>query len=249
MKCYGLIGYPLGHSFSRQFFTGKFSRENIPEQYLNFEIRDLSLLESIILENEELAGLNVTIPYKEKVLPLLDWLDPVAEATGAVNTIRIERCSGNILLKGFNTDVFGFTGSLAPLLKPGHTHALVLGTGGASKAVCYALKQLGISFLMVSRSRLDENTIGYEALDKAIMARYTLIINATPVGTAPDCDGVPPVPFRYVTPGHLLFDLVYNPPETRFLAGGKEKGAVTRNGYEMLVLQALKAYELWNGNQ
>jgi shikimate dehydrogenase len=246
MRSFGLIGYPLGHSFSRKFFTEKFLRENLQEEYLNFELEDISQLPGVIAVHPELAGLNVTIPYKEKVLPYIDRLDPVSSAIGAVNTICISRKSSGILLEGFNTDVFGFSGSLKPLLKPHHRKALVLGTGGASKAVTYALDRLGIKWLQVSRNGIGERMITYDQLDFQTMEQSHVIINTTPLGTFPDISTCPPIPYGFLTPNHLLFDLVYNPAETRFLALGRERGAAVKNGYEMLELQALRSYEIWN---
>ena len=246
MRSYGLIGYPLGHSFSRKFFTEKFLAENKLEQYLNFEIPEISLLPSVIANHEDLVGLNVTIPYKEKVLNFLDYLDPVAAGIGAVNTIRILRKREGISLEGYNTDVFGFSESLKPHLLPHHRKALVLGSGGASKAVKYSLNQLGIEYLQVSRNSSREGTISYDNLDQQIMEEYTLIVNTTPLGTYPDIHSFPNIPFHWITSRHLMYDLVYNPAETRFLAFGKERGAAIKNGVEMLELQAIRSYEIWN---
>ncbi len=247
MRTYGLIGYPLEHSFSRRYFTAKFLREHSEEQYLNFELTAIGLLPDILAENPGLAGLNVTIPYKEKVIPLLDRVDPVARDIGAVNTLRIIRQGKEVLLEGFNTDVYGFTGSLEPLLSSFHTGALVLGSGGASKAVRYALDKLGIHWLMVSRNPHDSETLGYGELTREVVERYPVVVNTTPLGTFPHTETFPPVPYEWLTPRHLLFDLVYNPEETRFMAMGRERGAVVKNGYEMLVLQAERSYQIWNG--
>lgn len=246
MRTYGLIGYPLGHSFSRKFFTEKFLRENLQEQYLNFELEDIALLPGVIGAHPELAGLNVTIPYKEKVLPYLGTLDPVSTAIGAVNTIRIIRNQAGILLEGYNSDVYGFSESLKPLLKTFHRKALVLGTGGASKAVTFALDRLGIEWLQVSRKKTGLKCISYDDLDIQTIKQHRIIINTTPLGTFPETGSFPQIPYSCLTPEHLLYDLVYNPPETRFLAFGKERGAVIKNGHEMLELQALKSYEIWN---
>lgn len=247
MRTYGLIGYPLGHSFSRQFFTRKFAQEGKTEQYLNFEINPVDEVIRVIHEHPELAGLNVTIPYKTKIIPYIDILDETSGAIGAVNTIKIERPKpGKILLKGFNTDVFGFTNSLKPLLRPHHTHALVLGTGGASRAVIHALEKLEIRCLVVSRKLIPGETISYADLTQELMNTYTLIINTTPLGTFPDSGNCPDIPYEYLSCRHLLYDLVYNPPETRFMQLGRIKKASVRNGYEMLELQALKSYEIWN---
>jgi len=246
MRSYGLIGYPLGHSFSRKFFSDKFLRENKQEQYLNFEIPDISMLPSLIAGHKDLAGLNVTIPYKEKALTYMDYLDPVAAEAGAVNTIRIVRKPEGITLEGYNTDVTGFSESLRPLLQLHHRKALVLGSGGAAKAVKYALTMLGVVWLQVSRGENAENVVSYDQLDLRTIGQYQIIINTTPLGTFPDTETYPPIPYSFLTPEHLLYDLVYNPAETRFLSLGKEQGATIKNGYEMLELQALRSYEIWN---
>lgn len=246
MRSYGLIGFPLGHSFSRQFFTEKFLRENKQEEYLNFEIPEISQLPAIISANPALLGLNVTIPYKEQVISFIDRLDEIAGAIRAVNTIRIFRNPQGFSLEGFNTDVYGFTESIRPLLKSHHRKVLILGTGGASKAVKYSLEKLGMEWLQVSREPNHEKCIPYARLDKVFMQEYTVIVNTTPLGTYPETGTFPPIPYDLVTPDHLLYDLVYNPPVTRFLSMGKEKGAVVKNGYEMLELQALRSYEIWN---
>jgi shikimate dehydrogenase len=246
MKTYGLIGFPLGHSFSRSFFTGIFNRENRDEQYLNFELQQISLLPGIIKSHPDLAGLNVTIPYKQQVIPYLDRLDPVAAEIGAVNTIRVTRYPETASLEGFNTDVHGFNESFRPLLKPWHKSALVLGTGGASKAIVYALNVLGIKWMRVSRNPGGENCISYGMVTGEILEEYLVIINTTPLGTFPEIEACPDIPYQYLTARHLLFDLVYNPPETRFLTLGHKMGANTKNGREMLEFQALKSYEIWN---
>lgn len=246
MKQYGLIGYPLTHSFSKKHFTEKFETEKIDAAYNNFEIDSISWFPDIIAGNPELIGLNVTIPYKEQVIPYLDDLNDAAREIGAVNTVKIIRRESGIFLKGFNTDTFGFETSLKPLLKQHHTKALILGTGGASKALKYVLKKLGIEFLSASIEELKENEIRYEDIDENMMAERLLIINATPLGTYPKVDGCANIPYRFLTDKHLLFDLVYNPEVTRFMAQGLEKGATVKNGYDMLLLQAKKSYEIWN---
>lgn len=246
MKTYGLIGYPLEHSFSRHFFTEKFIRENKAEQYLNFELESLDELPEIIKRNSDICGLNVTIPYKVKVIRFIDVLDSEANETNAVNTIRIRRKKEKLLLEGFNSDIYGFTQSIVPLLKPRHTTALVLGTGGAAKAVLYSLKKLGIDWLQVSRNPSGGKCISYSEISAEVMDRCKIIINATPLGTFPSTGTCPDIPYRLITAEHLLYDLVYNPPESLFLAQGKHSGAEVKNGYEMLELQALKSYEIWN---
>ncbi len=246
MRTYGLVGYPLGHSFSRKFFTEKFSIENRNEQYLNFEIDDICRLPSVIREYPELAGFNVTIPYKERVISFLDRMDQVAEEIGAVNTVRIQRGPEGYVLEGFNTDASGFLESLRPFLTPERRSALILGTGGASKAVCYVFNLLGIKWISVSRDPVDENTVSYGQITPALMEEHLLIINTTPLGTYPQTSTFPDIPYSCLTPRHLLYDLVYNPAETVFLSLGREKGAETKNGLEMLEIQALKSYEIWN---
>ncbi len=244
MKLYGLIGYPLGHSFSKQYFTDKFEKEHIDAQYEKFEIADIAQLREII-QDERLVGLNVTIPYKEQVIPFLDELTPRAKAIGAVNVIRIERKENRILLVGDNSDVVGFMESIRPLLKPQHQQALILGTGGASKAVQYGLTQLGIASHFVSRHE-KENMFTYSQLTEEVMQRHTVIVNASPVGTFPHSDEFPDIPYQWIGHQHVLFDLVYNPSLTRFLEKGEEKGATIKNGLEMLEKQAVEAWNVWN---
>jgi shikimate dehydrogenase len=246
MKRLGLIGYPLSHSFSVKYFSEKFSREGIRGfEYRNYPIQSVQALKPLIQEEKDLIGLNVTIPHKEKVMFLLDEIDQEAAQIGAVNTIRITRTSGKIHLKGYNSDACGFRESLLPLLGGGHRHALVLGTGGASKAVTYALEQLGIGYQYVSRDPA-EGQLHYLDLCYAIIKKHTLIINTTPLGTYPDTSAFPNIPYDLVTSGHILYDLVYNPPETEFLRLGRQKGATVKNGHEMLILQAEKSWEIWN---
>lgn len=245
MQTYGLIGFPLSHSFSRRFFTAKFEAESIDAEYLNFEISDISLLPAVIQENPGLIGFNVTIPYKQAVIRYLESCDPKAAAINAVNTVRIDRSDGTPRLRGFNTDLIGFHDSLKPLLQPHHSGALVLGTGGASKAVMAVLSELSIPALLVSREAKPGVSISYQNLTRKLMEENTVIINTTPLGTYPKTDGCPDIPFEYITDKHLLFDLVYNPPVTQFLQRGAERGATIKNGYEMLELQALSAWEIW----
>jgi shikimate dehydrogenase len=243
---FGLIGYPLTHSFSKKFFTEKFSREGIDSVYENFEIDTIGKLPDIIREHPMLKGLNVTIPYKQDVFAYLDEVDEAAREIGAVNTIRIEREEGGTRLCGFNTDVIGFGDSIRPLLKVHHQKALVLGTGGASKAVVRALNALGLSVILVSRSPKGGGQINYRDLDKDRMAEYTVIVNTTPLGTYPKIEGFPDIPYSLITARHLLYDLVYNPEKTRFLEKGEEQGATIKNGLDMLHGQALAAWEIWN---
>ncbi len=246
MKKFGLIGYPLTHSFSKRYFTEKFETEKIDSSYDNYEIDNINKFNEIIANNPELVGLNVTIPYKEQVIPFLDELNESAKEIGAVNTVKITRSGSGIQLKGFNTDTFGFETSLKPLLKEHHKKALILGTGGASKALKYVLGKLGIEFISASIEELKENEIRYDEIDEKMMAERHLIINATPLGTYPKVETYPNIPYQFITEKHLLFDLVYNPEVTQFMAKGLKKGATVKNGYEMLLNQAIKSYEIWN---
>lgn len=246
MKRYGLIGFPLTHSFSKRYFTEKFETENIESTYDNFEIDNIAKFPEIIKNNPDLIGLNVTIPYKEQVIPFLEDLNGSAEEIGAVNTVKIVRTGSKTYLKGFNTDTYGFETSLKPLLKQYHKKALILGTGGASKALKYVLNKLGIEHISASIEDLKENEISYEDIDEKMMKERLLIINATPLGTYPNVETYPNIPYLYINDKHLLFDLVYNPEITAFLRKGMNMGAATKNGYEMLLLQAKKSYEIWN---
>lgn len=239
---YGLIGYPLSHSFSPAYFNNKFATENIDARYDAYAIPSVEDLKTLLKEHPQLKGLNVTIPYKEQVLPLLDEIDVAAREIGAVNCIKIE--GGKLI--GYNTDHIGFAESLKPLLQPQHTHALILGTGGAAKAVIYALKQLGIKHKIVSRTGGD---MQYADVDEGIMDKYRLIINTTPLGMYPAIDTAPEIPYQFIDSSHLLYDLVYNPEETLFLKKGKQQGATIKNGYEMLILQAEASWQIWNTNR
>jgi shikimate dehydrogenase len=242
MRKFGLIGYPLTHSFSQRFFTEKFERERIADcVYTNYSIPSTVFFSAIFAE-AELCGLNVTIPYKQQVLPFLDGLSPVVEAIGACNCIRISE--GRRF--GHNTDVVGFEQSLVKKLAGHHVRALVLGTGGAAKAVEWVLRRLGISYLSVSREGRSDGVIGYADIDERLLASYTLIVNTTPLGTYPDVAVCPPLPYAALTPRHYLFDLVYNPEKTLFLEKGEAHGALVENGYEMLVLQAEESWRIWN---
>ncbi len=248
MDTYGLIGFPLKHSFSAKFFTEKFNREGIGAEYLNFEIEDIQELRHILLFNQQLKGLNVTIPYKEQVIPFLDEISPEAQKIGAVNVIKVERRPGDMYyykLAGYNTDYIGFKRSIAPLIDPAsHRKALILGTGGASKAVAQALTDMQIEWKQVSRTP-GNNKFTYSSLSHAVISEYTLIINASPAGTFPEIDHCPDIPYNLLSSRHLLYDLIYNPEETLFLQKGKAQGATTKNGREMLELQALAAWEIW----
>lgn len=249
MDTYGLIGFPLKHSFSAKFFAEKFLREGIDAEYLNFEIEDIHEIRRVILFHQHMKGLNVTIPYKEKVLPFLHDISPEAEKIGAVNAIKVDRKPGDMYfyrLTGYNTDYIGFRDSLSPLLNPAvHRKALILGTGGASKAVAQALQDLNIDWQYVSRTP-QGNRLTYDMLTPEIMSTHQLIVNASPVGTFPHSDACPDIPYQLLTADHLLYDLVYNPEETLFLKKGKAQGTVTKNGREMLEIQAAAAWEIWN---
>lgn len=246
MDKYGLLGFPLKHSFSKQFFTDKFKKENIDAAYLNFEIPSISMLPEILDSIPDLKGLNVTIPYKEKVLEFLDELDQVAAEVGAVNVIKVYRLGDKIKLKGYNSDIAGFRDSIAPCINGnGNNKALILGTGGASKAVEYGLKELGVNTTFVSRTPKSGRMI-YSDLSADVMKEYNIIVNSTPVGTFPNIDEAPEIPYELLTSDHLLYDLVYNPEKTKFLREGEKYGAKTKNGSEMLEIQALKAWDFWN---
>jgi shikimate dehydrogenase len=246
MQKYGLIGYPLSHSFSKRFFTEYFEKESIEAEYLNFAISDISLLTQVINNNPELIGFNVTIPYKEAIIPYLDSCDAKSAAIKAVNTVKIDRSSGKISLKGFNTDLVGFRNSILPLLKPHHKKALILGTGGASKAIVATLNDLAISTQLVSRMAKAGISISYSQLTKEIMDEYYVVVNTTPLGTFPKTEAFPEIPFHFLSNKHLLFDLVYNPAVTQFLQKGADQGATITNGLEMLELQAMAAWNIWN---
>ena len=246
MQKYGLVGYPLSHSFSRRFFTDFFEKNVLEATYLNFELSNLSQLPATLVEHPELVGFNVTIPYKEAILPYLDCIDPQASDIKAVNTVRINRSGGKIELTGFNTDLIGFNDSLLPLLRPHHTKALVLGTGGASKAVVHVLHNLSISVQSVSREAKEGISISYGQLTRELIEQHTIVVNTTPLGTYPKTEGYPEIPYEYLSDKHLLYDLVYNPPVTRFLQKGADRGATIKNGLEMLQLQAMAAWRIWN---
>ncbi len=241
MTKYGIKVYSLGPSFSKGFFTEKFARESIDAQYLNFEIPDVAMLPDVLRNNPELRGLNVTLPHKQAVIPLLDELSDEAREIGAVNVIRIR--DGR--LKGFNSDIIGFTNSIKPLLMPHHKKALILGTGGASKAIRVGLNRLGVEWTYVSRSP-REGMITYEDITAETLQAYTVIVNCSPVGMFPKVDAAPAIPYELLSPQHLLFDCVYNPEETLFMKKGREQGATVKNGLEMLHLQAVASWDFWN---
>jgi shikimate dehydrogenase len=248
METYGLIGYKLGHSFSRNFFTEKFTRENlVNHEYVNFELDNIDEFPGIFDLGKDICGLNCTIPYKQEIMPFLDEIDEEAAQIGAVNTVKIINKNGKRILKGFNTDLYGFENSLCPMLEEKHKKALILGTGGASKAIKFLFDKMGIEYLSATtKEELQEKEIRYNQLTETLMNEYLIIINATPLGTFPKVDTCPDIPYLYLTANHVLYDLVYNPAETLFLKNGKMQGAKTKNGLEMLHLQALKSWEIWN---
>jgi shikimate dehydrogenase len=245
MKRYGLIGYPLSHSFSQRYFSEKFARESIEGAvYENYSIPQIDGLKNILTQQHDLCGFNVTIPYKKEVLAFLSSSTPAVEAMGACNCVKIE--DGKLI--GHNTDVVGFEQSLLPYLKEHHRNALILGTGGAAAAVAYVFKKRAITFQYVSRKRTD-TSLAYEDLDEGTMQAHTLIINTTPLGMSPLVDECPPIPYQWINKQHHFFDLIYNPAETLFLQKAKAAGASTQNGAEMLVIQAEESWRIWNEDE
>ena len=242
MRRFGLIGKTLKHSFSKNYFTRKFNEQHIIDcSYDIFELQSIDALPSLLKTHPDLQGLNVTIPYKEEVLSFLHEKSEVVEEIGACNCIRVREGK----LYGFNTDVTGFKNSLQPQLKPYHNKALILGSGGAAKAVQYGLRELNIEYRVVSR-RKEFNGLGYEDVDDDVLRQYHLIINTTPLGMYPNINDDPPIPYEYLTSRHFLFDLVYNPEKTKFLQRGEQQGAQIANGHEMLVIQAEESWKIWN---
>ena len=242
-----VIGSNVSESFSPLIFNYWFKKYNIGATYFFKEIKAKNFKKEIkeILNDQELLGFNVTIPFKEEVIKYLDKLDKTAKKIGAVNTIKVTK-KGN--LKGYNSDIVGFEKSLLPLINKGHRRALILGTGGASKAIAYALKKNGIKFKFVSRNPKKKKEISYNDLTKKVLHKYQIIINSTPVGTSPNVDKYPDIPYQFLTKNHLLYDLIYNPEITTFLAKGRDKGADIKNGYEMLQLQAEESWDIWNNS-
>lgn len=246
MKKFGLIGYPLSHSFSKKHFSEKFQKEQIDDcQYELYPMEHISSFPELIIADEEIAGINVTIPHKLGVMAYLNDLDEAAAEIGAVNCVDIRRENGKTVLKGYNTDAYGFEASLLPFLKAHHTKALVFGDGGAAKAVKYVLNKLGISFLVVTRTPA-EGTILYDAVDEQLLEEYTVLINTTPLGMSPNVEHCPPIPYGSITEKHLAYDLVYNPELTKFLELSAASGAAIKNGLEMLYLQAERSWYIWN---
>ncbi|MBN4070648.1 shikimate dehydrogenase [Olleya sp. AH-315-F22] len=243
MSKFGLIGKNIEYSFSKSYFTNKFESEDLPHTYQNFDIESIDNFIDIIKNIKDLKGLNITIPYKETIIPFLNKIDKKAKKISAVNTIKITK-NGNLI--GYNTDYYGFKKSIQPYLKKNHKKALILGTGGASKAIAYTFKKLGIEYNYVSRTASNNATYTYETLSEEIIESHNIIINCTPLGTYPETNVYAPIPYGAITKSHLLYDLIYNPEETKFLTIGKLKGATICNGLEMLKLQADKAWEIWN---
>ena len=242
-KIYGLIGAKLGHSFSKDLFSKKFAKEGISAEYRNFEIDNIEKFSDII--EYGVYGLNITIPYKEQVIDFLDKIDPIAEKIGAVNVVKIVRNADNLETIGYNSDIVGFTESIRPLIENHHKKALILGTGGASKAVIEGLKLMNVKSQLVSRTK-SPNTITYSELSSNLLEEYTIIVNTTPLGMFPNTDSFPDIPYEFLSNKHLCYDLTYNPEETRFLKLSRDNGAKTKNGLEMLILQALESWRIWN---
>ena len=245
MDKYGIIGYPLGHSFSPGFFNEKFRNEGIDAVYERYELSQIDLLPEIIASNPELCGLNVTIPYKQQIMQYLDELSEEAREIGAVNVVKVTHNGKNVHLKGFNSDVIGFSRSIEPLLEKHHKKALILGTGGAAQAIDYGLKQLGLETIKVSRYERPD-TIQYDKITPDVIKEYKVIINCTPIGMYPNTEECPNLPYEAMDSKHLLYDLIYNPDTTLFMKKGMERGAVVKNGLEMLLLQAYASWEFWH---
>lgn len=248
MDKYGLIGYPLGHSFSISYHNQRFADEGINAKYFNFEIASIDELQEVLNSNPELKGLNVTIPYKEKVMEFLDYISPEARSIGAVNVIRVVHEGKNTILKGYNSDVIGFTQSIEPMLEDYNKKALILGTGGASKAIDFGLRSLGLETVFVSRYERP-GTIQYESITPEVVKEYNVIVNCTPLGMYPKVKECPKLPYEAMDEHNILYDLIYNPDETLFMKNGAKFGAQTKNGLEMLLLQAFASWEFWNGKE
>ncbi len=244
-KRFGLLGKDISYSFSKKYFTEKFSKLGLRHyEYVNYDLQMIQDFKNEVLKDLHiLGGLNVTIPYKESIIPFLDEIDDEAESIGAVNTIKI---LDNKTLKGFNTDAYGFETSLRSCWRGNEKGALILGTGGASKAVAHVLRKLGISFLFVSRNKRSDHMISYRDIDRLIMQQHEMIINCSPMGTFPEIEAKPDLPYEFLTSKHLLYDLIYNPEKTAFLKMGENAGAIISNGGSMLAFQADKSWEIWN---
>jgi len=248
MKTFGLIGYRLGYSFSSGYFTDKFKALELNDhEYVNFELDSIDDFPTIFENDREIGGLNCTIPYKQEVMKFMDEIDEEAKAVGAVNTIKIIKNGDKRILKGYNSDIIGFRNSLEPMLTPNHKKALILGTGGASKAIKHVLNQLNIDYISASiEDHLNDKEIKYSDISGDLIKEYTLIINATPLGTYPKIKECPSIPYCSISSNHILFDLVYNPEVSKFLKKGKKNGAKIKNGLEMLHGQAEGSWEIWN---
>lgn len=245
-RLFGLLGKNISHSFSPGYFKEKFRKEGISAEYVLFDLPNIEKIKDVVNNNPQLEGFNVTIPYKKEIIPLLDTVDDMASTVGAVNVVKIYRHSRKPVLKGFNTDVTGFRKSLNPLIAEKKSlKALVLGTGGASDAVCYAIKLMNIPFIKISRKK-NKDTLTYEELSGDLIRQHRLIVNTTPLGMNPETDTFPNIPYEYITKQHILYDLIYNPVKTKFLMLGENKGALIKNGLEMLHGQADAAWEIWN---
>lgn len=245
MKTFGLIGFPLAQSFSQKYFTQKFKDENIAARYLNFEIEDINELPELLNHHAYIAGFSITIPHKENIFSFLNELDSSAREIEACNVVKVTWKDKTPILKGYNTDVIGFSDSIKPLLREHHKKALVLGTGGAAKAIAYGLKKLGLEYKYVSRNK-NADSLTYAELDKTTMDEYQVLINCTPLGMYPKIEECPDVPYELLSDKHLLYDLTYNPETTQFMKNGLKQGATVKNGLEMLHLQAEAAWKIWN---
>ncbi len=239
-KIYGLIGKNINYSFSKNFFNNKFENEKINAVYINFDIKKIEEFKTIVTENN-ISGLNITIPYKESIINQLDYVDPTAKEIGAVNTIKFQ----NNILSGYNTDYLGFYTSIKNIVNS-NTKALILGTGGATKAIAYTLKILKIKYLFVSRSKKNKNYINYNEISKEIINKHNLIINCTPLGTFPEINQIPQIPISLITNRHIVYDLIYNPSKSLLLKKSEENGATIINGYQMLENQAMESWKIWN---
>lgn len=248
MDKYGLIGLTLGHSFSKNYFNEKFENEHIHATYINFEIPSIKELTEVIAQNPELKGFNVTIPYKQQIMDYLDKITPEAKAIGAVNVVKVSHKGKKTILKGYNSDVVGFTRSIEPLLEPCHKKALILGTGGAAKAIDYGLKSLGLETVFVSRHK-GQGVITYDDIIESMMKEYRVIVNCTPCGMYPHAEECPQLPYEAMDSHTLLYDLLYNPDETLFMKQGAKYGATVKNGLEMLLLQAFVSWDFWHEDE
>lgn len=250
MRIFGLLGFPLNHSKSKEYFTSRFEKDYMPDcRYENFEIKDVAELRDLLNYFPDIEGLNVTIPHKTNVIEILDETDPVAGVIGAVNCLKIIRKNEKVQIKGYNTDAVAFKDSLKPMLDNFRGKSLILGTGGSSRAVSFVLKEMEIEHLFVSRNKSQNHTITYKDIDAGLLTEYKLIINCTPLGMFPDINSSPDLPYAALNSEHILFDLVYNPEETSFLMQGKSQGSKIKNGLEMLILQAEASWKIWNTNE